>query len=140
MAPRQLLVSERGATRVVQVAEIVWLETADNYVALHTPGDAPLLLRQSLAPLLAQLGPDFVRCHRRAAVRMTAIARIEPIDKGDCQLALHGGDRVPCSRQFRRAVLARFSPPTLPGVSPWGQQSLGSVPGVSADNRTRAGQ
>ena len=45
--PRQLLVTERGATRVVQVADIEWLETADNYVALHTRDGAPLL-RQSL--------------------------------------------------------------------------------------------
>jgi len=119
--PRQLLVSERGATRVVQVADIAWLETADNYVALHTtvassaswapaaPGCAPLL-RQSLGALLDQLGPDFARCHRRAAVRLAAIARIEPLDKGDCQLVLHGGARVPCSRQYRPALVALLHP------------------------------
>jgi two-component system LytT family response regulator len=110
-APRQLLVQERGATRVVQVADIAWLETADNYVALHTaaPGCAPLL-RQSLGALLDRLGPAFARCHRRAAVRLTAIARIEPLDKGDCELVLASGVRVPCSRQYRPALLARLDP------------------------------
>lgn len=111
--PRQLLVSERGATRVVAVADIEWIETADNYVALHTaaptPGCAPLL-RQSLAALLDQLGSDFVRCHRRGAVRLAAIARIEPLDKGDCQLLLRSGTRVACSRQYRPALLALLDP------------------------------
>lgn len=109
VAPRQLLVSERGATRVVRVADIEWLETADNYVALHTAAGAPLL-RQSLGALLEQLGPAFVRCHRRAAVRLAAIERIVPLEKGDCELALRGGARVPCSRQYRPALLARLGP------------------------------
>ncbi|WP_312510950.1 LytTR family DNA-binding domain-containing protein [Massilia sp.] len=108
-APRQLLVSERGATRVVAVADIEWLETADNYVALHTAAGAPLL-RQTLGALLEQLGQAFVRCHRRAAVRVAAIVRIEPLDKGDSELVLHGGARVPCSRQYRSAVLQALEP------------------------------
>lgn len=102
---RQLLVSERGGTRVVQVADIDWLETADNYVVLHTAQGAPLL-RQTLSRLLAQLGPAFVRCHRRAAVRLAAIERIVPLERGDCELVLRSGARVPCSRQYRAAALA----------------------------------
>lgn len=109
MAPglpvRQLLVAERGGTRVVPVADIDWLETADNYVVLHTAYGAPLL-RHTLTALLAQLGPAFVRCHRRAAVRLSAIERIHPLDKGDCELVLRSGARVACSRQYRVAALA----------------------------------
>jgi len=108
-SPRQLLVSERGATRVVQVADIEWLETADNYVALHLPDGAPLL-RQTLGALLDQLGPAFARCHRRAAVRLAAIVRIDPLEKGDCELVLKSGARVPCSRQYRPALLALLDP------------------------------
>ena len=105
LPPRQLLVSERGATRVVQVADIEWLETADNYVALHTAQGAPLL-RQTLAGLLAQLGGSFVRCHRRAAVRVDAVERVVPLDKGDCEILLRSGAVAPCSRQFRPALMA----------------------------------
>jgi two-component system LytT family response regulator len=108
-APRHLLVSERGGTRVVAVADIEWLETADNYVALHLGAGAPLL-RQTLAGLLDILGPEFVRCHRRAAVRLSRINRIEPLDKGDCELVMASGDRVPCSRQYRATLLERFQP------------------------------
>jgi len=104
---RQLLVTERGATRVVRVADIGWIETADNYVALHTADGSPLL-RQTLAGLLPRLGPGFVRCHRRAAVQLDRIERVVPRDKGDCELVLHDGASVPCSRQFRETVLQRL--------------------------------
>jgi two-component system LytT family response regulator len=101
---RQLLVSERGGTRVVRVEDIQWIETADNYVVLHTASGAPLL-RQTLAGLVASLGPSFARCHRRAAVRLDWIERVVPLEKGDCELVLRGGARVPCSRQYRAGVV-----------------------------------
>lgn len=104
---RQLLVGERGVTRVVPIADIGWIETADNYVALHTPTGSPLL-RQTLAGLLERLGPGFVRCHRRAAVQLAWIERVVALDKGDCELLLRGGARVPCSRQYRAQVLERL--------------------------------
>lgn len=105
LPPRQLLVTERGATRVVQVEDIEWLETADNYVVLHTAQGAPLL-RQTLSGLLEQLGGSFVRCHRRAAVRVKAVARIVPLEKGDCELVLRSGAITPCSRQYRTVLMA----------------------------------
>jgi two-component system LytT family response regulator len=105
--PAQLLVSERGVTRVVRVADIQWIETADNYVALHTAAGSPLL-RQTLAGLLAKLGPGFVRCHRRAAVQLDWVERVRTLDKGDCELLLRGGACVACSRQYRGAVMARL--------------------------------
>ena len=104
---RQLLVSERGITRVVKVDDIAWIETADNYVVLHTPGAQPLL-RQTLTGLLAQLGDAFVRCHRRAAVRPGLVEHVVALDKGDCELVLRCGMRVPCSRQYRPTLIDRL--------------------------------
>lgn len=105
---RQLLISERGIVRVVKVDQIEWIETADNYVVLHT-ADAHPLLRQTLTALLEKLGPAFVRCHRRAAVRCDRIERIVALEKGDGELLLHNGTRVPCSRQYRAAVVAAMA-------------------------------
>lgn len=118
-APVQLLVPERSGMRVVRVQDIQWIETADNYVVLHT-ADAQPLMRQTLAGLLDKLGPRFVRCHRRAAVQLDWVAGIEVLDKGDGELLLRGGARVPCSRQFRNEVVARLQAGTV----------LGDVPGA----------
>ncbi len=104
---RQLLVTERGVTRVIRIDQLQWLETADNYVVLHTATEAPLM-RQTLAALLQKLGPRFVRCHRRAAVQLAWIDSVVALDKGDCELVLRGGARVPCSRQYRSAVVDKL--------------------------------
>ncbi|HZX26062.1 MAG TPA: response regulator, partial [Telluria sp.] len=80
LAVRQLLVPERGVTRVVKVEQIDWIETADNYVILHLPDGQPLL-RQTLSGLLDKLAPAFVRCHRRAAVQVARIASVAMLDK-----------------------------------------------------------
>jgi len=97
---KQLLVSERGGIRVVPVADIEWLETADNYVALHTQQGAPLL-RQTLADLLDKLGGDFERCHRRAAVRLSLVEKIDP----QGQLVLGSGALVPLGRNYKAAIM-----------------------------------
>jgi two-component system LytT family response regulator len=103
-AVTQLLIPERGATRVVKVEQIQWIETADNYVVLHTADGAPLM-RQTLAGLVDKLGPRFLRCHRRAAVQLDWIASVQTLDKGDGELLLRGGARVPCSRQYRADLM-----------------------------------
>ncbi|EEF25697.1 Positive alginate biosynthesis regulatory protein, putative, partial [Ricinus communis] len=59
-AVTQLLIPERGATRIVKVDAIQWIETADNYIILHTADGQPLM-RQTLAGLLDKLGPRFLR-------------------------------------------------------------------------------
>jgi two-component system LytT family response regulator len=101
-------VPERGATRVLKIEQIQWIETADNYVILHTADGAPML-RQTLAGLLEKLGPRFVRCHRRAAIRLDAIASISHLDKGDGEIILQDGRRAPLSRHYRAELEARLS-------------------------------
>jgi len=106
-AVTQLLVPERTGTRIVKVDTIQWIETADNYIILHTADGQPLM-RQTLAGLLEKLGPRFIRCHRRAAVQLDWIASIVNHDKGDGELLLHSGARAPLSRQYRADVVARL--------------------------------
>ncbi|UUZ53532.1 LytTR family transcriptional regulator [Massilia sp. H-1] len=49
-----------------------------------------------------------MRCHRRAAVQLSWIDSVIALDKGDCELVLRGGARVPCSRQFKADVLDKL--------------------------------
>lgn len=101
---RQLLVADRGTTRVVRVQDIEWIETADNYVILHTATQGSPLLRQTMAGLLESLGPGFVRCHRRAAVQLACIDRIS----AEGEVILRSGHTAPLSKQSRPDLLARL--------------------------------
>jgi two-component system, LytTR family, response regulator len=106
--PVQLLIPERGRTQVVLVADVLWLEAADNYVVVHTAERAPLM-RRTLAGLLADLGDAFMRTHRGAAVALAQVQQVQPRSKGDSQVVVRGGAAVPCSRQYRAALLARLA-------------------------------
>ena len=106
-APAQLLIPDRGRLHVVACAEILWLEAADNYVVVHTGERAPLM-RRTLAGLLHDLGSGFVRTHRSAAVALAHVQAVQPRERGDGSVLLRGGQQVPCSRQYRAALLARL--------------------------------
>jgi len=102
--PTRLMIADRGQTHVVQCADIEWLEAADNYVNIHLPGRS-LLIRRTLAALLNDLAPAFVRTHRGAAVALAAVLGVRLRGKGDATVLLRSGAEVPCSRQHREALL-----------------------------------
>ncbi|MCC6851064.1 MAG: response regulator transcription factor [Rubrivivax sp.] len=108
-APAQLLVPDRGRTHVIACAEITWLEAADNYVVVHAADGRAPLMRRTLAALLADLGAGFVRTHRSAAVALAQVQAVLPGERGDAELLLRGGARVPCSRAQRAAVQAALA-------------------------------
>ncbi|MFK4442570.1 two-component system LytT family response regulator [Caballeronia udeis] len=105
--PAQLMVADRGQTHVVRCADIEWLEAADNYVNIHLPGRS-LLIRRTLAALLNDLHPAFVRTHRGAAVALAAVLAVRPRGKGDATVVLRSGVEVPCSRQHRETLMQRL--------------------------------
>lgn len=105
--PDTLLVRDRGRVMVLAVADLLWLESADNYVEVHTAQCAPLL-RQTLASLIEHLGPRFERIHRRVAVQVSKVTQLVNLSKGDAEVVLSNGQRLPCSRQYRAQLLARL--------------------------------
>ena len=105
--PSQLLIPDRGRTWLIAVADIEWLEAADNYVVVHAGTRAPLL-RRTLTALLADLGDGFMRTQRGAAVALAHVTSLQTLSKGDALVLMRGGARVPCSRQFRGALMLRF--------------------------------
>lgn len=109
-APAQLLIRDRGHTWVVAVADIEWLEAADNYVVVHAGARAPLL-RRPLSALLADLGNAFVRTQRGAAVALAHVSGVQALARGDAQVLMRGGARVPCSRQHRAQLMQRLPAP-----------------------------
>jgi len=102
--PAQLLIIDRGATHVVPVADIEWLQSADNYVYVHLQGRS-VLMRRTLEALLDDLGPAFARTHRSAAVALARVRSLRPRGKSDAMVVLESGTEVPCSRRHRSALV-----------------------------------
>jgi two-component system LytT family response regulator len=97
----RLAVKSVGKTEFVDVAAIDWIETAGNYVGLHT-GGGTRLVRETMAQLEKQLDPRlFARVHRSSIVRIDRIRSMEPLFNGDRALTLIDGTKLTVSRSYR---------------------------------------
>lgn len=107
-APREqaiVITTSRGMT-VVPLQEIDWIEAADNYARIWT-GNRSHLLRESLRALEERVQPGgFLRAHRRALVRISAIRDLLRTPSDELLAVLDSGTRIPVSRR-RRAAFTR---------------------------------
>lgn len=92
---QSLTVKHNGIVRKLSVDEIVWIESMENYVVLHT-GQGKLLHRSTLAATMAVLQPAFIRVHRSRAVNK---ACIQEINQAKNQLQLTNGDVITVGRR-----------------------------------------
>ena len=117
---RALLEGERGAgdeTRIVvrgggrsvavPLANVSWVESADDFVRIHTDDDVHVT-RETMDRMEARLGSDrFLRVHRTAIVRIDRIMELDGRGSG-VAVILRDGTRVPVSRSRRRLVESRL--------------------------------
>lgn len=101
-----IVVTMPHGTTVIPLAEIQWIESADNYARLWV-GTRSYLVRESLDSLQQRVGAHgFVRAHRQALVRFDAIREFSHAAAAGPQLLLTSGHRVPVSRR-RMATMRR---------------------------------
>ena len=96
----------RDGARVVRanLAEILAVGSAGNYVEFLLDDGRKLLMRASLASLEAELGPQgFVRTHRSWLVNVARVTELRPEKSGDYAVRL-GEVEVPLSRRFPDAL------------------------------------
>ncbi|MGC8534072.1 MAG: LytR/AlgR family response regulator transcription factor [Rhizomicrobium sp.] len=97
----RIAVKSVGRTVFVSAADIDWIETAGNYLCLHS-GAHSELVRETMNGLEAQLDPQqFLRIHRSTMVRITAIKEIQPLFNGDQSIILRDGTKLVLSRSYR---------------------------------------
>jgi hypothetical protein len=107
----RVAVKMRGKTRLLDVADIEWIETQGNYLALHT-GSETHLIRETLTQLETKLDPmRFVRIHRRVIVAIDRILAVETIENGDAILHLDNSRELRVSRRYRDEVRRRWNRP-----------------------------
>jgi two-component system LytT family response regulator len=104
-SPTLVVTTSRGEL-LVRVAEIEWIESADNYVKLWL-GAEHHLVREPLAVLEEKLARHgFLRAHRRALIRMDGVKALAHRRDGGLDAVLSGGTKVPIARRRRAEITA----------------------------------
>ncbi|MCA1616610.1 MAG: LytTR family DNA-binding domain-containing protein [Acidobacteria bacterium] len=97
----RVVVKTGGRIFLLSVAEIDWIEAADNYVRLHA-GRESHLVQGALGRLESRLDPKlFLRVHRSAIVNVTRIKELQPLFHGEYAIRLTGGKEITSSRGYR---------------------------------------
>lgn len=101
----RIMVRSGDAIQFVNVADIEWIEGADYYVTLHACGKE-FLYRESLKRLEDRLDPaQFVRIHVSAIVNLAKVQEIRRTLRGEYQVTLPGGRKLPVSRRRRKELI-----------------------------------
>ncbi len=96
----RLAVRHNGRTVFVALADIDWIEAADNYARLHTKAGS-FLVRETLRQLAEELDPTFVRIHRSTLVRLDQVREVRPRADGDQTVVLTSGVQLILTRSWR---------------------------------------
>jgi two-component system LytT family response regulator len=102
----RITVKDGARVTVVAVSDIDWIEAEDYYAGIHVAGRVHLV-REPLSDLEHRLDPrSFVRIHRSALVNVARVQELRSLPRGEAELVLRDGTRLPVSRGRRRGVRA----------------------------------
>lgn len=107
---QELAVRSVGRIERVDVADVLWLDSAGNYVELHM-AQRSLLHRSTLTELERYLDPAvFLRIHRRTLVRRSQMQALRQGGEGSYLLALRCGAELAVSERYAASVKAALAP------------------------------
>ena len=105
---KRLSIRSEGRMQLVDVDDITWVESADQYVQIHT-ADSVYLMRESMAALEGELDPErFLRIHRSAIVAIDQIRQLESVSGGGARVQIGLETWLPVSRSRVAGVRARL--------------------------------
>ena len=105
----RLSIHREGRLDLIDVAEITWIEAADQYVRLHT-AIGEHLMRETMSQLERRLdSARFMRIHRSAIVALDCVKRYEALGGGNARVLVDEGTWLPVSRSRAAAVRRRLS-------------------------------
>lgn len=101
----RISVSKKGFQFLLEPHEIIYVETSNNCVVLHTE-KGKFVKYQSLKSLSEHLCPDtFKRVHRSYLVNADFVDRIQKNQSGDGRLHLKTGDHIKFSRTYQQQLV-----------------------------------
>ena len=97
----RLAVKSEGRVVFVKIADVDWVEAADNYVSLHVGKDTHLL-RETMTSIEQRLPREkFIRISRSTIVNMERIKELQPLFHGEYAVILRDGTKLTLSRSHR---------------------------------------
>ncbi len=100
----RIAIKSAGRILFVNIQDIDWVGSADNYVEIHTGGHTHLL-RETLNSMERRLeGDPFVRISRTTIVNRHRIRELQPLFHGEYAILLQSGTRLTLSRSYREQL------------------------------------
>ena len=97
----RLPVKSEGRIIFVRLADVDWVEAADNYVKLHV-GNESHMLRDTMTSLETKLPSNrFLRISRSTMVNVEQIKELHPMFHGEYSVILRNGARLTLTRGYR---------------------------------------
>lgn len=100
----RLAIRSVGKTYFVTLADVDWMQAAENYVQLHV-GTSRHMVHVPMQTLYESLDPAlFLRIHRSFIVNVSRIKEVENAGRGEFTLVLRNGERLQSSRSYHDHV------------------------------------
>ena len=102
--PSHLRIKEGRETAIVSVGDIAWIDSAGDYLCIHTP-EQTHILRGTMKSIEEVLDPDrFVRVHRSTIVNGGKVKSMRSHTNGEYFLRLDCGKELKLSRTYKKNV------------------------------------
>jgi two-component system, LytTR family, response regulator len=99
--PERIPIKNNGKILFINLIDIDWISSADNYVELHV-GSHSYLLRETMNSIAVRLPQEqFVRVSRTAIVNVSRVQELQPLFHGEYSINLKTGAKVTLSRSHR---------------------------------------
>jgi two-component system LytT family response regulator len=100
----RLAIKQADRIIFVEVEDIDWIESADNYVRIHSQG-RQYLMHETLAAMEKKLDPTrFRRVHRSRMVNLRKIKELHPLFHGEYIIVLKNGTELTSGRSYRESL------------------------------------
>lgn len=94
----------------LEVKDIDWIETQDNYIRIYARGES-YLLRETMSGIARKLDPaNFLRIRRSTLVSIDNIKELQPLFNGEYIVILQNGKQLQSSRRFRQNLETLLRP------------------------------
>ncbi|MEO8770129.1 MAG: LytTR family transcriptional regulator DNA-binding domain-containing protein [Ferruginibacter sp.] len=94
----RIVVKENGKIKIIPIAQVHYLEGADDYIKIHT-ADGVFLKKKTMQYFEDSLpAQEFIRVHRSYIVNTQLITRVDLMEKESYSLLLTTGARLPVSK------------------------------------------